>query len=380
MPVRASGAPPRQAAGPTYRFGFAMTTSVGNSVVVQNLRKYTTGDPTVETVWAPITHWMDPDPYRWLPGPLHSQAVLNAETRELRRQWGRLDAVVVHAFQLFAYLATFKRLGGGPLLAISQDYAPISDTAFLRAVGQEVRDGWRRDARLWAERAYTRRADLVLARTEWAARAFIDECRVASDRVHFSPHGVDLAIWQRPPQRSANRAPRLLFVGNDFERKGGPLLLDVFRRLLIGRAELHLLTSNPPAELPPGVVVHERQPANSPGLRNIYLGCDIAVLPTRGDYSPLALMEAMACGLPVVSTPVGGVPEIVADGRTGLLVPVGDGRALGEALLRLVDGPLLAAEMGRAGRRRVEALFSAEDNAARMMERLKAAVQRRGSL
>lgn len=346
--------------------------------MVQNLRKYTTRDPSVATVWAPITHWIEPDPYRWLPRPLHTQAVLNVETRELRQQWKQLDAVVVHAFQLFAYLSTFKGYGGArPLLAICQDYAPIADVTFLKAVGQDVRDGIRRNARLRVERAYARRADLVLARTEWAAKAFEEECQVPPGKVFLSPHGVDLGIWQPPVQRPANRLPRLLFVGGAFGPKGGPLLLDVFRRRLADRAELHLLTNDPPADLPRGVVVHERKAANSPQLRDIYLQCDVAVLPTRGDCSPLALMEAMACGLPVVSTLVGGVPEIVEDGRTGLLVPPDDGRALGEALLRLLDDPLLAAEMGRAGRRRVEVLFSAEINATRMMERLKIAVQRR---
>jgi glycosyltransferase involved in cell wall biosynthesis len=71
----------------------------------------------------------------------------------------------------------------------------------------------------------------------------------------------------------------------------------------------------------------------------------------------LTLLEAMACGLPVVATRVGGNVEVVPDGEAGLLVPAGDTGALADALLRLWTDPALAARMGRAGRRRVEAHF-----------------------
>jgi alpha-maltose-1-phosphate synthase len=76
-------------------------------------------------------------------------------------------------------------------------------------------------------------------------------------------------------------------------------------------------------------------------------------------YEPLGIvnLEAMACGTAVVGSRVGGIPEVVADGETGLLVPPGDPAALGAAINVLVSDPGRAAEMGRLGRARAEAEF-----------------------
>ncbi len=76
-------------------------------------------------------------------------------------------------------------------------------------------------------------------------------------------------------------------------------------------------------------------------------------------YEPLGIvnLEAMACGTAVVGSRVGGIPEVVADGETGLLVPPGDPAALAAALNALVADPRWAAEMGRLGRARAEAEF-----------------------
>ena len=78
------------------------------------------------------------------------------------------------------------------------------------------------------------------------------------------------------------------------------------------------------------------------------------------DNCPLAVIEAMAWGKPVIGSRVGGIPELVRDGEEGLLVPHGDSRALGAAMLRLQEDPALAERMGRAGRLRVEAHYDAD--------------------
>jgi glycosyltransferase involved in cell wall biosynthesis len=85
---------------------------------------------------------------------------------------------------------------------------------------------------------------------------------------------------------------------------------------------------------------------------------DLFVLPSLDDAYPTVLMEAMAAGLPVVSTRVGGIPEIVDDGRTGHLVPPGDSAALARAISDLLDSPEERESLGRAARAEAERLFS----------------------
>ena len=87
------------------------------------------------------------------------------------------------------------------------------------------------------------------------------------------------------------------------------------------------------------------------------------------DGIPNALMEAMAMEIPVVSTAVAGVPELVHDGSDGLLVPPADAQALADAMRTLIESPPLRDRLGRAGRRTVEADFEVRDSA-RRLERL----------
>jgi glycosyltransferase involved in cell wall biosynthesis len=88
--------------------------------------------------------------------------------------------------------------------------------------------------------------------------------------------------------------------------------------------------------------------------------CDVFVLPSLYEGLPLAVLEAMAAGRPVVTTAVGGTDEVVCDRETGLLVPPNDPRALASAIRTLLDEPRLAARLAAAGKTRVAAQFSAE--------------------
>jgi glycosyltransferase involved in cell wall biosynthesis len=87
---------------------------------------------------------------------------------------------------------------------------------------------------------------------------------------------------------------------------------------------------------------------------------DVAVVPSLVEPLGNATLEAMACGLPVVGSAVGGIPEMVVDGQTGLLVPPQCPEKLAEAIGRLIDEPETRARYGEAGRRRCETLFSLE--------------------
>jgi glycosyltransferase involved in cell wall biosynthesis len=95
----------------------------------------------------------------------------------------------------------------------------------------------------------------------------------------------------------------------------------------------------------------------------------VLALPSLAEGFPNVVLEGMAAGKPVVATRVGGVPEAVVDGETGLLVPAGDPRALASAILAMLRDPVRAKAMGSAGRDRVVREFGM-DRAVQAMERL----------
>lgn len=93
-------------------------------------------------------------------------------------------------------------------------------------------------------------------------------------------------------------------------------------------------------------------------LEPIYADLDLAVLSSLNEGTPVSLIEAMAAGLPVVATKVGGIPELVADGKTGLLVPPKDPMAMSRAMETLLGDPERRRQMGRLGREAVYPLYS----------------------
>jgi glycosyltransferase involved in cell wall biosynthesis len=117
------------------------------------------------------------------------------------------------------------------------------------------------------------------------------------------------------------------------------------------------------------------------GLRhdvaNVLAGCDLFALATRREALGTAYIEAMAAGLPVIGTAVGGVPEVVEDGVNGLLVPAQDHGALTAALFTMVDDPALRARMGEAGRALTLTRFSVETMATEMETLYRQGLQQR---
>jgi N-acetyl-alpha-D-glucosaminyl L-malate synthase BshA len=95
-------------------------------------------------------------------------------------------------------------------------------------------------------------------------------------------------------------------------------------------------------------------------LPSVLCGADLFLLPSETESFGLAALEAMSCGVPVIASRVGGVPEVVIDGETGLLAPVGDVAAMAAHVVRLLADAPLRARLGAAGRRRAETAFPLE--------------------
>jgi glycosyltransferase involved in cell wall biosynthesis len=134
--------------------------------------------------------------------------------------------------------------------------------------------------------------------------------------------------------------------------------------------QLHMVTQTKvPQE--PGLFVYNDMQPNSTSLKQLYFNSDIFCLPTYGDCLPMVVSEAGASGLPVVSTRLAAIPEIVQDGETGFLLPAGNAQALIATLKRLASNPDLRLQMGERARAVVRQHFDAERNTSRLLEVLK---------
>jgi glycosyltransferase involved in cell wall biosynthesis len=99
------------------------------------------------------------------------------------------------------------------------------------------------------------------------------------------------------------------------------------------------------------------------GVAGALRKADLLVVPSSSEGLPAVIMEAMASGLPVIASEIDGIPELVRDGETGLLVPPCNAERLAEAIIRLLDDPSLARRMGETGRRLVAQCHDADRNA-----------------
>jgi glycosyltransferase involved in cell wall biosynthesis len=205
--------------------------------------------------------------------------------------------------------------------------------------------------------------------SDWARRSLELDYGVDPARVRVLAPGAAPAyfdIGARRASDTADRLPergpvRLLFVGGDFRRKGGPLLLECVRGLLGERCELHIVTQESVAPQP-NVYVHRGLGPNSPELLRLFAEADVFVLPSMAECLAVVLMEATAAGLPVVTTEVGALGEAVQRGESGLVVGAGDGQALYEALAALVSDRERRQRMGRAGHALARQKFDAGRN------------------
>ena len=344
-----------------------------------NLRKYAERDDEVECVWAPVKHYLEPDPFKHLPGPLRSRAVVMREAAPVMEQAANLDAIMFHAFE--PYVLSLLKYGRTqkPLVVWSQDNPPLSGRqSEPQYGGVHSRSSGRKQLRYRFDRWCLRRTGLFVPFSRWAGDILVGECAVPIEKVHAIHVGLDLELWPyQCAERSVSARPQILFVGGDFERKGGDLLLQVYREHFAAKADLHLVTKQPPPVLPPGVSIYTDLSANDPHLRQLYAQADLFVLPTCADVSSWVALEAMATGRAVIATRMGGIPDIVHDGQTGLLIDAGDESALAAAMDELLSDPSRCRQMGLAGRAVVERDFSAAVCVPRILAAMKRAVNTR---
>jgi alpha-maltose-1-phosphate synthase len=293
-------------------------------------------------------------------------------------------AQVVHSHTWYANLAGHLSLllYGVPHVMTSHSLEPLRPWK-----AEQLGGGYALSS--WCERTAIRSATAVIAVSNgMKSDILVTYPEVAADRVHVIHNGIDAGLYRPDPGREVlgkygidPGRPSVVFVGRVTRQKGLPVLLRAARRFDAG-AQLVLCagqadTAELQAEVT-GLVEGLRATRDGviliPGMlakaEVIQILSHATVFVCPSDYEPLGIvnLEAMACGCAVVASAVGGIPEVVADGVTGLLVPPGDEAALAAAINALIRDPGLAAAFGARGRERAVAEFSWDGIAAQTAE------------
>jgi starch synthase len=285
---------------------------------------------------------------------------------------------VVHFHTQSTAWASLRRMRNGPAI--------ISIDATERQASDEMTSPLARAtyrANISHDRLVFAAASAVTATSHWAARDLVATYPECAAKVHVMPYPVRADGFERSwataraeRARQLDHPVRLLFIGGDFPRKGGPLLLDAWRAAGFGeRAQLDLVTDWPirAGSLPPGVRVLRGVESYTPRWLDLWRGADVFVMPTRREAFGMVFQEAAVAGVPAIGTRINAIPELVEDGTTGLLVRPDNCRDLVGALRTLVDSADLRLRMGAAARQRMLALASPDRYASalhQLIERL----------
>lgn len=310
----------RQATAP--RVLFLGSLYAGHRTRFLNLRAHTQADPRISPEYRSVSGWVEDgllEQLPFLPRAMRGRLRALAESSSVAR-FPRPDAIWTAAVEVIApYLLAMR----GPLrrpLALDLDSTVEQlDGMAPYYYGRPPKRGLRKRMTLLLERVVWRNTSLFLPRSRWAADG-LRARGVRDELIQIVPSGVNLHDWQPPlkPKSDLDSPLRLLFVGGDFVRKGGDMLLEVFRKNLRGKCELDIVTYDP-VEAEPGIRIHRAGP-NSATLRQLFADADLFVLPTRAECFGIAAVEAMASGLPVIMGNVGGAADIVSHGENGWLI------------------------------------------------------------
>ncbi len=307
-------------------------------------------------------------------------------TLALRRLYRREAAAIVHTHTSKAGFVgrLAARLAGTPAV-VHQPHGHIF-YGYYGAPRTRLYIGLERLAARWTDR--------IVTLTDRGIEEHLAQRIGRRDQYVAIPSGVPTtALRERAPSRAQARArlgldPRAFVVagvGRLVPVKGFDLLVAALPRLVadVPGARLLLVGEGPErgaleaAAAALGIGRSLQLTGAVSDVSTVLAAADVLAAPSRNEGMGRAIVEAMALGLPVVGAAVGGIPEVIADGESGVLVEAGDSGALAGALVRLGRDPMLRGKLGDAARRRAEA-FSSTVTEARTLEIYRALERQKG--
>jgi colanic acid/amylovoran biosynthesis glycosyltransferase len=219
------------------------------------------------------------------------------------------------------------------------------------------------EAAAWRLDEKVRRA-LFVNCISWFCRSQVMVFAAPADwpKLHIVHCGVDPA--QFPPRREIAAGTNLLFIGRLAAAKGLPILLEAMTKLpnatltIAGDGPDRRLLESQSQQLSLAARVRFAGYQTPDQIRALLAQADLFVMTSFAEGVPVVLMEAMAAGVPVIATRIAGIPELIADGQSGLLVPPGDADSTARAIASLLNDPALRSRFAAAARATVEKDFN----------------------
>jgi glycosyltransferase involved in cell wall biosynthesis len=339
-------------------------------------------------------------PVRVLGGRRHSIMSLFRALSELRAIRADLRGVIrthdvavvqTHLLGSLDFVALASREDDAPVVLWTVHNALLDLRADQLPPGQRWLLAGKRAAFRLAYRSAGRLADGFVAVSDEVAKAIAAAYRPSRGRLFVIPNGVDVERYQRPVDREAVRstlglaaeARLVIVVAKLFAQKGHAVLLEALPFASLRPQDAVLLVGEGPERDQLERTARDRGLTsvrflgNRPDVARLLAASDLFVLPSLWEGLPMALLEGMASGLPVIATDVAGSRQVVASGQNGILVPPGDPGSLASSLTRLLADDAERARLGRAARELVEEQFSAARQAELHAEAYAAALARR---
>lgn len=301
-----------------------LSTILGNRRMTERLLHAFRTMPDVE----PIPVVLEPEDYLKFGAPWWARLTNPWESQHIAWQKSLpylaqpFDMLLVNSWEnVIKFRAIAHRVPAAAML----DAVPATMDHQLRNRGQR---GWKRMLSHAVHSSQFGKAvadfDCLLPMGSDCADSLVADYRCDPNRCQITMAPQDLDLW-RPAPRTWSLPLRLLFVGNDFERKGGEFLLNLYSAHLKSSCRLAIASNDPTLAArswPEGVTLVQGRTREQ--MADVYRQSDLFVFPTQQDFTPQVLAEALAVGMPCIANDVGSVRDVVRTGETGVLMSRAD--------------------------------------------------------